>query len=61
MISKLYYLMGEVEEYLFGIGKFTGSKDHIAYPFSMEHNRNELSEYTKDFVTKLTFKVTEAI
>ena len=56
MINKFYYLMGGVEKYLFEVGKLLENKGHIVYPFSMEHSRNEPSEYAKYFVTNIDFK-----
>jgi len=58
MIEKFYFVKGGVERYMFDLIKLLEQNGHEVIPFSMKHERNESSIYSKYFVNKIEFNLT---
>lgn len=58
LINKFHYLVGGVERYLFECMDLFNRKGHTVISFSMDHSRNEKSEYGRFFVPNVEYTET---
>jgi glycosyltransferase involved in cell wall biosynthesis len=56
MINKFYYLRGGTERYCFDMTALLQRHGHRVIPFSMVHERNRESEYSRYFVDEISFE-----
>jgi glycosyltransferase involved in cell wall biosynthesis len=56
MINKFYYLRGGTERYCFDMTALLQRQGHQVIPFSMIHERNRESEYSRYFVDEISFE-----
>jgi glycosyltransferase involved in cell wall biosynthesis len=56
-INKFYFLFGGTERYLFNLTEVLESMGHLVIPFSMHHERNQNTKYSKYFVSKVDLSI----
>jgi glycosyltransferase involved in cell wall biosynthesis len=56
LINKFYYLRGGTERYCFDVTALLQRHGHRVIPFSMTHERNRESEYSRYFVDEISFE-----
>jgi glycosyltransferase involved in cell wall biosynthesis len=55
MVNKFYYVRGGAERYMFEWSKTLQDRGHQIIPFSMQHELNDATDYSKYFVSSVDF------
>ena len=54
--NKFHYVKGGAERYYFELARILRRKGHSVVPFAMEHEKNEPSEHSRFFVSRVSFE-----
>ena len=54
--NKFHYVKGGAERYYFELARILQRKGHAVVPFAMEHEKNEPSEHSRFFVSRVSFE-----
>ncbi len=55
MIDKFYFIQGGVERYYFELTDILGARGHVIIPFSMKHEKNFDTEFSRYFVDYIEY------